>query len=285
MAKKLINLKTCNNCGKVYDVLFYRCPHCETQNMDKKISRTSNKIFYVDVLRQVLLFVFGFLFFNFFATIVSILVSLYAKGVCPNETSLKVFSIMLTNAISYTIIIIILTAIMWPFLNLLFFEFTQKKSWIYGVLGGIALIGTSFIYSLIVSTFYETSGNANQLVVNSMVHYYPLPCLLLIGIIGPVVEEFAYRVGLFSFLSRINRYLAYILTILIFAFIHFNFQFANVDELINELINIPSYVIAGIILCYVYEKSSFAGSTIAHVINNAYGVIMMILANLLLQNV
>ena len=190
---------------------------------------------------------------------------------------------MLTNAISYTTIIIIISAIMWPFLNLLFFEFTQKKSWIYGILGGIALIASSFIYSMIVSTFYQTSGNTNQLVVNTMVEFYPIPCLLLLGIIGPIVEEFAYRVGLFSFLSRINRYLAYILTILIFGFIHFNFQFANIDELINELINIPSYIIAGIILCYVYEKSSFAGSSIAHIINNAYGVIMMIIGNLLLQ--
>ena len=83
--------------------------------------------------------------------------------------------------------------------------------------------------------------NDNENAIDSITNAYPLLSLLVFGIMGPVVEEFTYRVGLFSFIRRFNRPAAYIITIAIFALIHFNFQSTNI---VNELINLPSYIVA-----------------------------------------
>ena len=45
--------------------------------------------------------------------------------------------------------------------------------------------------------------------------------VILFGIIGPIVEEFGYRVGLFNFLNRTNKIIAYCACGLIFGLIHF----------------------------------------------------------------
>lgn len=270
----------CPNCLNKYDDLLLRCPSCQYKNTNRPKPLTSNFIFFVESWRQLLLFLVGFVGFQILGIIIQLILIPYAKEVCPNNESFSLFVSMLTNSISYTIILCILTGIMYPFLKDLF-KCVDKRKILYGIVGGIVLILVSMFYSAFINVFYNTSGNANQQVTISMVDYYPLASLLLLGIIGPIVEEFTYRVGVFGFFYRINKILAYILTILIFAFIHFDFTcFGNsLDSIIIELINIPSYIFAGAILCFVFEKSSWAGSCISHIINNSFSVIMMILAS------
>ena len=43
--------------------------------------------------------------------------------------------------------------------------------------------------------------------------------------------------------------------------------------MVNELVNLPNYIISGLILSYVYENYSFAGSSIAHILNNVVSLI------------
>ena len=70
-----------------------------------------------------------------------------------------------------------------------------------------------------------------------------------------------------------NVFLAYIVTSLVFGLIHFNF-FATGDALINELLNLPSYVISGFLLTLAYDKFGFACSSVAHIVNNLFSIVV-----------
>ena len=77
--------------------------------------------------------------------------------------------------------------------------------------------------------------------------------------------------------SRKNRWFAYLVASVIFGLIHFDFE-ATGSELINELWNIPSYIISGVILCRAYEKHNcISTSIIAHAINNGVAILSVIL--------
>ena len=49
-------------------------------------------------------------------------------------------------------------------------------------------------------------------------------------------------------------------------------------QIINELINLPAYVIAGLILNYAYDREGIAASTYAHIFNNLIGFLLAMLA-------
>ena len=76
---------------------------------------------------------------------------------------------------------------------------------------------------------------------------------------------------------RINKYLAYAVTILVFAFIHFDFECFGKGTLVNELLNMPFYLFAGFTFTFLYEKFGFGASVMAHVSNNLYSIIMTVI--------
>ena len=95
-----------------------------------------------------------------------------------------------------------------------------------------------------------------------------------------------YRVGLFSFLMRTKRWLAYMVTIIVFAFIHFDFtsiltgiQTGVWDTLINEILNLPEYMMAGAVLCVLYDTCGLSASIIAHVGNNLFSIFLYIISS------
>ena len=96
---------------------------------------------------------------------------------------------------------------------------------------------------------------------------------MITGIIGPICEEFAYRVGLFNLGMRINRLTAYLFATVVFGLIHMH-DFASV----NEWLNFPSYLIAGGILAFTYDRFGLSASITAHVVNNLYAVILTLIA-------
>jgi membrane protease YdiL (CAAX protease family) len=97
------------------------------------------------------------------------------------------------------------------------------------------------------------------------------------------VEELTYRVGLFNAISSRNRIAAYVVSALVFGFLHFNIPL-NADgaidqaKLIEEFINIPSYIVSGLVFGYIYEKEGFAGSSVAHITNNLISYILSIIS-------
>lgn len=148
-----------------------------------------------------------------------------------------------------------------------------------GISLGIILVSTQILYNLIITIFFPNiTSSSNESGVDNLINSSPLLAFIAVGIIGPIVEEITYRYGLFSFLKQKSKFLAYFITILVFSLIHFEFNFTNTTILINELLNLPSYIIGAVILCYAYDKkNNLSMSIIAHIFNNGISALITIL--------
>lgn len=182
-----------------------------------------------------------------------------------------------SNFITYSLIAVSMLAILNKDLIKLKYYFKDAKIIIYGIIIGFLLLAIQGGYSNLVNLYYHGPVSDNETSLRSFISYYPAFSIIFLCFIGPFCEELTYRVGLFGFLSR-YKVLAYIVSILIFAFMHFNPASENI---INELINLPIYLFCGIILTVAYDKFGLTASLTAHCINNLYSVItILIIQNL-----
>jgi len=140
---------------------------------------------------------------------------------------------------------------------------------------GFGMIVVPIIYSVIISLFRTPAVSENEAALRSFLVIYPFPSILVLGIVGPICEELTYRVGLFNLFKK-WKWLAYIISSLIFAFMHFGF---DSPDLVNEFINLPIYLFCGFSLAFAYDFFGFWGSVAAHTFNNLYSVIMVLLSH------
>lgn len=221
---------------------------------------------------------------------VSIVSSSYASNGLSGDdlvSALKTFQsssqyLSIVNYGSYILLFIVMMAIVGRNIPRLFSNFKNKKC-LYGILGGIALILISSLWSQISTALGATSDNENQKNIILIVKESPVLAVLCIGILGPFCEELTYRVGLFGLSKRANTYFAYIMASVFFAFIHMNFLKYNssgalvwVND-INEWLSFPDYLISGFVFAWLYDKFGFGASFLAHITNNLVGVIEIII--------
>ncbi|MEA5061206.1 MAG: CPBP family glutamic-type intramembrane protease [Erysipelotrichaceae bacterium] len=284
----------CKKCGYSYDGHIEECPKCHEKNDTFLSLFPNNKMTWVDLWRQLGIFVLGWIGFNIIGTIYVFISYIYALSIFPNDlTAAQNFisssqNLMLNSTISYVLLLCGMIAITFPYLKKIFSGYKNPTNILFGLLLGFALIGASTAYGIFVASFFKTTGNANETILESLIGDYPVLAILIFGIVGPICEEFAYRVGLFNVLYRTKRWVAYIVTVLVFAFIHFDitalwnvitsYSQTNLDVFINEIVNLPQYMIAGLILCFAYERYGFAGSSIAHVLNNLITITSVIIS-------
>ena len=156
-------------------------------------------------------------------------------------------------------------------------DFNKFLPYLIGFGFGVAMIIFPIIYNLIINSFYESSVNENESSLRNIIAIYPILSLIFFGFLGPICEELTYRVGLFGILKK-PKWLAYVIGTLVFALAHFSFSSVNI---INELINLPIYIVSGFLMCLAYDKFGLAASLTAHTVNNVYSVTMVIIYNFL----
>jgi membrane protease YdiL (CAAX protease family) len=144
----------------------------------------------------------------------------------------------------------------------------QKSFFYFGLLYAILII-LSLVYE---SLGIRVNDNTNQETITQLTLSFPLISLITFVFLGPIVEEITYRLGLFSLVRRYNRWLGYLVTALIFGFIHFDY---GAIDYMNELINMPLYVFAGIMFTFIYEKEGFEVATLTHIINNGFSILII----------
>jgi len=189
-------------------------------------------------------------------------------------------------ALSQTLIYGIGLAIILPlvgikYLKEIIFDFKYTKNIKDGITLGIILLVTTMLYGLITGFFVkDTVPNDNETTIRTLVSVSPVMMGITLVILGPVYEEIVYRFGLFRTIKSINRPLAYIATAVVFGLIHFTFK-SDPNEMINELIQLPSYIISGLILAYAYDRNeSLSTSIIAHMINNIFAFLSALIVGL-----
>ncbi len=230
------------------------------------------------------------------ASVVVQIVLLLLQGAPQTEAALLNFSTAL-NALTYIIVFIGLAYLLWEYRKTLFTQLKSSQTWLRGIGFGLLIMSVTAAYGII-STFIvpDMSDNLNQQVVESIITYNPFVSFATIALLGPIVEEFIYRVGLFALLREKDRHVAFIASAIIFGFIHFNMPATDgldgvVDilvrgdwsgdfaaSLVNELVNIPSYILSGLLFCIAYDQEGLGVPMVAHIFNNLTSFILILVA-------
>ena len=223
-----------------------------------------------DWLFRFILFLLGFLGLELITILIALIVG-KVNSEYLNETSpLYVTGNMIINAIRYTILFVLFVLLLLPRLRIIARKFKNWKTDLIGLAFGVGLILIDMLYSTIVSNFIDMGVNANQELAVKMIKEFPVLSIIILGFFGPICEEITYRYGLFGMIKKKNKILAYIIVVIVFSLIHFDFT----ADLKIEFINLPSYLIAGVGLCLAYDLFGFNASIIAHIVNNVFACIM-----------
>ena len=228
--------------------------------------------------KQILYFSLGWLGFQVIATIIQITIGTiysYASGITVQEALRNLTFQMLINATAYIGLLVTLLLIGNKDLFKIIKSFKQWQSYLAGAICFGSIIAFNIFYGLIVNLLKTpVSGNSNQQALETMDSLYPIISMVVFGFIGPICEELTYRTGLFSLLKRKNRVVAYLVTIVVFALIHFDFT-ATKETIVNELLNLPYYMFAAFAFSFTYDRFGFAGSVTGHIINNVFSLAMI----------
>ena len=274
-------LKKCKKCGLFIDKNRNKCPFCgfdqdinnEENNNSPKNSidlqyLSRSKGLSLSFLKEVILFLSG--------TIGLIIIQLLIIGIINLSQGSDFLQTVKANSIitiaTYSILFPIMLLVLYKDNIKLLIDFKNAKlNIIWGILSGVIIILISTLYNYLID-LGGFNQNDNQQSVENIIDYFPVASVFIIGLIGPICEELTYRLGFFALLKKINKYLAYVLAAVFFGFIHFNYSSKN---LLNELINLPNYIFAGVALCFTYDKFGLPASISAHVFNNIVGLIQM----------
>mgnify|MGYP003330461384 CR=1 FL=1 len=259
----------CEHCKNMYDETFCECPNCHAKN--EKLDPNFKKLTMLSIPKQIAFFLVGLLGFEILGLLISYI--LYITGFVDNYVELAP---MLLNTLVYVILFGTLFGIANVDIKKLFSGFKKWQPYVAGLCCFFAIILLGMFYSIILDLIdVEIVGNTNQESIDSTALSFPLTSIIIFGFIGPICEELTYRVGLFSFLKRISKWVAYPVTIIVFTLIHFDF---GAETMANELLNLPYYIFAAFLLTFTYDKFGFAGSATAHVLNNVISLIPMTVA-------
>lgn len=265
--------RICSNCGKLYEDSFHSCVYCQSKNPNAK-----NKDLRVESGDQIKFFLLGSIGFVLITTIISLIISTFIK----NTTSALFTAIVFL--LSYLFASVLLFMSLFKYKKELLKSFKINK-----VLWGVIGLELILLSSSIISSFNEyvqhsllglseTIINENENSVRNVALSYPVLSFIFIAILAPFVEEVTYRFGLYSFLKKINKYLAFFVSALVFACIHFGWDIlfsGNTNLIIVELISFIDYFVSGLILAFMFEKCGIFGSLTTHSLNNVFAFIMI----------
>ena len=238
-------------------------------NYEPETSKYGNKM--IPAIKQLIIFLVGWIGFQLFAASVQIAIATICsfRGIDGTAFLKQTSGQMVVNSACYLALLIAIVLIANVDIKKLFKSFKQYQSYIAGVVCLLSILAFNALYMMFLSALPLPSAtdNANEASIQSITSAFPITSIIIFGIVGPICEEFTYRVGLFSFFKRKSKWLAYLITIVIFASIHFNFS-TDSATLLNEILNLPFYMFAAFAFSFTYDKFGLAGSLTAHIANN-----------------
>lgn len=181
---------------------------------------------------------------------------------------------ILTEVVTYVILFSLLGYLAFKSKKYFIDNLKNPKNYLYGVLIGAAVIVAEIIISTLISSIYQPETNANQTMVNDLTTNYPTLMIITTVIIGPICEELTYRVGLYELLRQKNEVFGFIVSGLIFAFVHIGFTDTT---FLTEITAFPVYLTIAYLFNLAYKKYGLAGSVTAHAITNLVSMLAILL--------
>ena len=259
----------CPNCEAYHDPTLKECPKCNKSNELYKLNRVPKRVTFMHPVAQVAMFLIGFAYVGMLLT--EIIFAFFIRGMDIEDANYR--SALLLTFTYLAMFAGLISVPLFTRRKLFLSKFTNGIDYIYGIAFAVTVIAAGTLVNALTSLVHTPADNVNQTAVVSIATNYPLIGIFIMGLVGPICEELTYRVGLYSFLRRINKYLAFAVTTIIFAFIHFNF---DATDIVNELWSLPSYLLAGFILTLAYEHRGPACSMTAHVLYNVFAFLVIL---------
>lgn len=285
----------CSQCHCAYDSVEDKCPHCGAANPEYERGYPFEHHLRDAFPWQIAYFLLGYAGFQIIGTIVQLIAQNIYLGSHPGATTQEILDYMRLISTNFTITSIAYYVLFGLFVLILLLRkkfpamgksFAHWLTYVVGFGGGVLLLGISVLYSFVSSAIFSAAGidpsvNVNESSIRAMAQAYPALSILVFGLIGPFCEEMGYRVGLFGLTSRLGRVAAYLISAFVFGAIHFGWTTlidGTREQIIVEIVNFPSYLIAGFGLCFIYDRFGFGASYIAHATNNLVSVILQIVS-------
>ena len=177
--------------------------------------------FFIDVIKCFLIVALCFLTTTLLPTIVYFIVNAVDKTILDSN----LFVLGLEIGANLVLIISVILVI-WHYKSYIFKDFTNWKNILIGITAGAIIIGLSQLLSYLIYEVGQIPVNSNQINVESIVKSEPVLAFFAVVILGPIAEELTYRVGLMGLGMKISekygKIFAYLLSIVIFIFVHLN---------------------------------------------------------------
>lgn len=152
----------------------------------------------------------------------------------------------------------------------------DKLQFINNVALGIPILYLASITGNLLSALLtgELTTSENQILIESMLQQLPLLMILTVTILAPILEEFVFRLLLFTGFYKKSRWLAYLVSAGSFGLLHV-FQ-SMLQGNIAEIFMVFPYLFMGAGLCFLYEKAdNIFAPMLAHGIINTISVVML----------
>lgn len=138
--------------------------------------------------------------------------------------------------------------------------------------GLVVFYGLNELAYRLFDLFLPSMTNLNDVTISAQIHDAPRSTAMIIIFLAPFVEEVLFRGYVFGNLRTTNRTAAYIVSCLLFAFLHV-WQFAVVHQNLSYFLLMLQYLIPGFALSWTYERSgNLWGSILLHAFVNALAV-------------
>lgn len=246
--------------------------------------------------KKAIIFFFTFFFgLNLISNVFNFILSFFIK----DQLLLLTLSNLIPSAIS---IVIILTLFLVKDRNTLEHILKKKLNAIrvilITILGSLLMFGLNILFAYLSQLLYKfiykqpMHTNTNQTLVEMMIKKYKILSFFSIVILAPINEELIYRL-FFINMNKKKPVLMLILGGLLFALIHFDISSITsfffplkegitdemlVQNLVTELLNLPSYLIAGLGLSMMYLTTNTIYSTLSfHIANNLLSYIQIVI--------
>lgn len=273
----------CKHCGCGYDAKVSKCPKCGEISVNSRLNSQFNHQIHISYTKELALFFIGLLGKSIIGIIVAFIMQMvYVSNYGKETLQLYVESteyMVVANSISFFATAIIMALVVLKERK----QFGRSFATIFVLVGIGALVANvvgSLINNAIVLGIFNAIGQTppsgdskNQLDVIKMIRMNPALIFFVVVLLAPFVEELTYRVGLFNFTSRFGKPIAYIASMLVFMSIHIDWDiiFSGIrgEELLNEIISMPSYLLGGLVLTLAYDFGGFGAAFLAHVTINA----------------
>lgn len=141
--------------------------------------------------------------------------------------------------------------------------------------GLIALYGLNELVYRLTHMLIGTQTNLNDMTINAQIDTAPRSTLVIVILLAPFVEEVLFRGLVFGGLRSHSRTVAYLVSCLLFAFLHV-WQYAWGSHDVAYFWLMVQYLVPGMVLAWAYDHSGTLWASVGlHAAANALSVLAL----------